>query len=71
MSNESFNTFHFRKCPVCKKTFPVEVSEMWAYKRQLRGGPVLFCSWKCFREYEKKHPFKPGWITGGGYNERY
>ena len=49
-------------CPQCKVDFYPEVPNIWAYKRSIKGNDALFCSWRCLRAYEEKHPpKKTGW----------
>lgn len=46
-------------CDVCKKVFLVTEPQMWVYKKAVcvngRVQMIYWCSWKCTREYEKKH----------------
>lgn len=37
------------KCSSCGKEFYILYPALWAYKK----GPMVFCSWKCLRAYEK------------------
>ena len=58
---------YMRKCPICGKAFYCPCIDLWVYKeghRNKRTGRMnhhkikAFCSWHCFREWEKKHPKK-------------
>lgn len=54
--NEGLQVSH-KKCPVCKKEFDILYCDLWAYKDQKYGsqGYRYYCSYKCKREYERKH----------------
>ena len=40
-------------CPMCGTRFTVLWPQQWAYKRG-KPNPKFFCSWKCFREIERR-----------------
>lgn len=40
-----------RRCPMCKRIFILY--EGWVYRRNRGMKELIFCSWKCLREYEK------------------
>lgn len=43
------------ECPVCGKVF-LRLDMDWGYKRWDGKKTYYFCSWKCYRKWEKKHP---------------
>lgn len=45
---------HEKKCPICKKKFPVSWPELWAYKTGGEEHHTFYCSWTCYRTAEKK-----------------
>lgn len=46
-----------KRCPVCNKKFEILYCDLWAYKDQKYGsqGYRYYCSYKCKREFERKH----------------
>ena len=48
-----------QKCEICGKEIVTHGAKNWGYKiKQPKGPYIFFCSYKCKREYEKKHPEK-------------
>lgn len=48
-----------KKCPVCKKMFILYDSKDHVYRiSNSNNHSVPVCSWKCLRDYEKKHTGK-------------
>ncbi|MBP5727052.1 MAG: hypothetical protein J6Y48_08250 [Clostridia bacterium] len=44
-----------RICENCGKQFMMQSAD-WVYRTWKKNLPIYFCSWKCMREYEQKHP---------------
>lgn len=54
-----------KRCPMCEKTYYIDIPDNWAYKGSVAGGIVYYCSWKCLRAYEKCQKFTaPKPLTG-------
>ncbi len=49
-----------RKCGECKKLFFIPDLSLWVFKRydKRKSSYKYFCSWGCFRAWEKEHPRK-------------
>lgn len=63
MDNKTGKTLGMKVCPICGKDFFVPDSDVWAYRRcnserSKASQYKFFCSWTCFRQYEKEHPRK-------------
>ena len=51
--------YFIQKCEICGKEIITHGAKNWGYKIKEPKGPYrFFCSYKCQREYEKKHPEK-------------
>ena len=52
----------YHDCPNCGKTKFVGCPGEWGYKRIVVDGKSttigFFCSWSCYRKWEKEHPLK-------------
>ena len=58
MKQESLDrmfTYRDRICENCGKQFMM-MSQDWAYRGWRKKLPIYFCTWKCMRAYEQKHP---------------
>lgn len=42
------------KCAICGKKFEAD-TQLYTWKRGTGDGPVYYCSYKCFRKWEKPH----------------
>ena len=51
-----------KDCPVCGRHFVITgMAEEWVYKKNKswkKHVSLYFCSWRCLREYERKHEAK-------------
>lgn len=44
----------FRKCAICGEDLPVRDTKKYLYKGVINRKAAYFCSYKCFRIYEKE-----------------
>lgn len=52
------NQYGEKTCPECGKTFLVNWPEHWVYKRTVKNTVMYFCTWKCFRSFERSNERK-------------
>lgn len=45
---------YYRECPVCGKRFYVDNANEWGFKRPLKGGTKLICTYSCCRVIDRK-----------------
>ena len=50
MTVRDVHTGRERRCPMCSRIFILY--EGWVYRRNRGTSELIFCSWKCLREYE-------------------
>lgn len=52
----------WHECPNCGKEKYIQHPGDWVYKRIVVDGKSttigFFCSWSCYRKWEKEHPLK-------------
>lgn len=55
MRRANHKIFHEFRCGTCGKTVVMTVSsELWGWSAVGNSGRIVFCSYKCMREYEQK-----------------
>ena len=64
MTDKKLNSiFREYKCPICGRKFIICSAIDYVYKLRAKNVYKYFCSWTCYRKYQKEH-LKPKKIKG-------